>query len=240
MQSSKSQILAVLKRKGRCSVDDLVGWLSLAPMTVRQHLTTLERDGLVQSVEERQRLGRPHFVYFLTETGEESFPKRYDRIAMELLHEVGLLGSDEIAGLSPGEKTALLFDKLGDRFVAQYRPRMEPMPLRQRVAAVADLLQTESGFAEWGSTDEGYEVRDYNCFYRKLNAADGESCRWHERVLAGLLGCQVYWRQEAAGGAQLCRFAVFAEAGADAVALRQDVVAGKNKVALTLPGGMHR
>src|SRR5438309_1180307 len=91
MQSTKSQILAALKRQGHCSVDELAAQLSLAPMTVRQHLAMLERDSLVESHEERQRLGRPHFVFVLTEKGEASFPKQYDEIARQLLSEVGRL-----------------------------------------------------------------------------------------------------------------------------------------------------
>src|SRR5579859_6372492 len=55
MHSTKSQILAALKRQGGCSVDELAVTLGLAPMTVRQHLATLERDALVGSTEERQR-----------------------------------------------------------------------------------------------------------------------------------------------------------------------------------------
>lgn len=208
MQSSKSQILAALKRHGRCSVDELALALSLAPMTVRQHLATLERDDFVASAEERQRLGRPHFVYFLTERGDESFPKRYDRIAIQLLHEVSRLDSKEIAGLSPEEKTALLFDKLADRFISRYRPRMANLRLPQRVAAVVELLQTEGGFAEWAALDDGYEIRDYNCCYRKLMGAEDESCRWHERILAGLLDSRVERRGDAPPAVQLCRFVV--------------------------------
>lgn len=236
MQSSKSQLLAALKRKGRCSVDDLVSTLGLAPMTVRQHLATLERDGLVASAEERQRLRRPHFVYFLTETGEESFPKRYDRIAAQLLLEVGRLDSADIAGLSPAEKTALLFDKLADRFVARYQPRIVNMPLSQRVAAVAEMLQTESGFAEWSASDEGLEIRDYNCFYRKLNGIDGESCRWHERVLSGLLEHRVDWRCDSSSAAQLCRFVVVD----DVPAARADGSEREAVAASTPQGSAHR
>jgi len=129
MHSSKSQILVALKRQGRCSVDELAIALHLAPMTVRQHLATLERDGLVVSAEERQRMGRPHFVFSLTEQGDESFGMRYDRIALQLLLEVGRLDSQEIAGLSAEEKTALLFDRLADRFISRYRPRMGPLTL---------------------------------------------------------------------------------------------------------------
>jgi predicted ArsR family transcriptional regulator len=217
MQSTKSHILAALKRQSRCSVDELAALLSLAPMTVRQHLATLERDALVTSAEERQRMGRPHFVYSLTDKGEASFHLHYDRLAMALLHEVGRLDSSEIAGLSAEEKTALLFDKLADRFVMRYGPQLEHLAFAQRVPAVADLLQSESGFAEWAPTESGYEIRDYNCFYRKLNGADGEICRWHDRVLSGLLGCSVRCDASGPRSAHLCRFVV-APAGDDGTA----------------------
>ncbi|HLZ69834.1 MAG TPA: winged helix-turn-helix transcriptional regulator [Dehalococcoidia bacterium] len=208
MHSTKSQILAALKRQGGCSVDELAAALGLAPMTVRQHLATLERDALVGSTEERQRLGRPHFVYTLTEKGEGSFHQHYDRIALQLLDEVGRLDSAEIAGLSAEEKTALLFDKLADRFIARHAAQLERLPLSQRVAAVAELLHAESGFAEWAATERGFEIRDYNCFYRKLNGEDGAPCRWHERVLSGLLACAVHCEGGGPRAAHLCRFAV--------------------------------
>jgi len=214
MQSSKSQILAALKRHGRCSVDELAAALGLAPMTVRQHLATLERDALVTSVEERQRLGRPHFLYSLTEKGEESFHRHYDRIALQLLDEVGRLDSSEIAGLSAEERTTFLFDKLADRFISRHWPQVEPLTVARRVAVIAELLQNESGFAEWTAGEAGYEIRDYNCFYRKLNGLDGEVCRWHERVLTALLGCPVHSESTATRATHLCRFVIAVEADA--------------------------
>lgn len=208
MQSTKSQILTALKRQGRCSVDELALMLGLAPMTVRQHLTTLERDDLIASSEERQRLGRPHFIYSLTEKGDESFPKRYDRIAKQLILEVSRLDSSEIAGLSADEKAALLFEKLACRFVERHLPRLRLLLPAQRVAAVAEILQAEGGFAEWEHTNDGYEIRDYNCLYRRLNGDDGEPCRWHQRVLSNLLGCPVECREDAPRSVRRCRFVV--------------------------------
>lgn len=208
MHSSKSQILVALKRQGRCSVDELAIALHLAPMTVRQHLATLERDGLVVSAEERQRMGRPHFVFSLTEQGDESFHMRYDRIALQLLHEVGRLDSQEIAGLSAEEKTALLFDRLADRFISRYRPRMGPLTLAQRIAAVTDALHTESGFTEWVATPEGYEIRDYNCFFDRLNGTTANHCRWHERILTELLETPIECRSDAPPSVQLCHFVI--------------------------------
>ena len=44
-------------------------------MGVRRHLTTLERDGLIQMQTQRQPTGRPTFVYRLTEADLTLFPK---------------------------------------------------------------------------------------------------------------------------------------------------------------------
>jgi DeoR family suf operon transcriptional repressor len=208
MQSTKSQILAALKRHGRCSVDQLAAALGLAPMTVRQHLATLERDELVASREERQRLGRPHFLYSLTEKGEASFTQAYDRLAQQLVLAVADLDSAEIAGLTAEEKTALLFDKIADRVIDAAQERVRGLPLAERVAVVAQLLQQEGGLAEWTRTSDGFEILDYNCLYRRLHGAEGGPCRWHARLLSGLLGSPVEGCAAAPPSPQLCRFAV--------------------------------
>ena len=226
MHSTKTQILQALKRHGRCSVDDLVVSVGVAPMTIRQHLATLERDSLVGSQEERRRLGRPHFVYHLTENGEESFPRRYDRLAMYLLQEVGALEGAELVGLSATEKTALLFDKVADRFIALNYPQLRGLSFAKRVAAVAEILQAEGGFAEWQRTEDGYEIRDYNCFYRRFMGTDGNggakdvygdgACRWHRRVLSELLGVAITAAALGDGRTdRCCRFAVQSESSSE-------------------------
>ena len=75
MQSTKGEILTQLKQNGTGTVDGLASALGLARMTIRQHLSALERDGLVSSKLERQRTGRPHLLFSLSDLGQESFPK---------------------------------------------------------------------------------------------------------------------------------------------------------------------
>src|SRR3989337_1077020 len=86
LQSSKHEILAYLKRTGGSAVDGVAQALGLAPVTVRQHLTALQRDDLVESSAIRRPTGRPHYEYRLTRRGEDTFPRRYDRLAGMLLH----------------------------------------------------------------------------------------------------------------------------------------------------------
>src|SRR4030042_1178172 len=148
MQTTKSQILGLLKRSGGSTVEELASALGLARMTVRQHLATLERDDLVTAREVRRATGRPHFLYTLTDKGEETFPKRYDRLADMIIDEVALLESSEIEGLSPTEKKDLLFRKLAHRMAQQYAPRAEGTSLGERVESRAGSPQSESGFGE--------------------------------------------------------------------------------------------
>ncbi|TET95672.1 MAG: winged helix-turn-helix transcriptional regulator, partial [Dehalococcoidia bacterium] len=62
IQSTRQQILQYLQRHGRATVKELGSLLSLTSTGIRQHLTVLERDGLVDAREERGRVGRPTLV----------------------------------------------------------------------------------------------------------------------------------------------------------------------------------
>ena len=207
MQTTKSQILGILKRSGGSTVEELASSLGLARMTVRQHLATLERDDLVTAREVRRATGRPHFLYTLTDKGEETFPKRYDRLADMIIDEVALLDGSEIEGLSPVEKKDLLFRKLAHRLAQQYAPRVEGKSLEERVQTVAEILQSESGFAEWRRLESGFEILDYNCAYRKV-AENQDLCAWHLEFLTQLLGGRVRAVSFQSKGGDLCRFVV--------------------------------
>ena len=102
MQTTKHQILVLLKRTGSVTVEEAAGALNVASMTARQHLTGLERDGLVRSEKVKRHTGRPHFLFSLTPKGEEMFPRRFDLFAQALLQEACCLTPGEIDGLLSG------------------------------------------------------------------------------------------------------------------------------------------
>ncbi len=212
MQGTKSEILTLLKRSGGSTVEELSSALGLARMTVRQHLTTLGREDLVDAREVRRPVGRPHFVYFLTDRGKEVFPKRYDRLADMIIDEVALLESDEIEGLSPGDKKGLVFSKLARRLAAEYAPEVDGKSLEERVSKVAEILEEESGFAEWRKTDGGYEILNYNCLYRKVAESQEEVCTWHRELIRLLVGGRVRAVEFQRSGADCCRFVVDGDA----------------------------
>jgi predicted ArsR family transcriptional regulator len=209
MQSTKEQILAHLMKSGAATVEGLSQEFGLARMTIRQHLAALERDALVVSHEERATgKGRPHLVYALSEGGEESFPKRYERLAELALDEVALLDAEEIAGLSPSEKKRLLLMKIAERLYRQHEPKLREKPLPERVAIVTEILTEEGGFAEWQAREGEFEITDHNCVYRRVVDAHPVLCDWHVSLLGQLLGSEVEGAELISQGADACRFVV--------------------------------
>jgi predicted ArsR family transcriptional regulator len=208
MQSTKEQILARIMMAGPSTVDSISREFGLARMTVRQHLAVLERDGLVTSREERQARGRPHLVYSLTEGGEESFPKRYQRLAELALDEVAALDAAEIVGKSPAEKKGLLLMKIAERLFHEHEDRVRDKPLGDRVAIVTDILTEEGGFAEWKANRGEFEITDHNCVYRRVVDTHPQLCEWHVLLLGQLLGKDVEETELISEGAESCRFVI--------------------------------
>jgi predicted ArsR family transcriptional regulator len=187
VQSSKTRILALLKRCGQSSVDDLASALSLAPMTVRQHLTALERDELVTVAERRNGAGRPRHLYSLTERGDAAFPRRYDRFAALLLAELQDLDLDALAGQDCPDRMGLVLDRLAGREASPHIERLAGLSLPERAQATAAVLHETGGFAEAVAAAGGVEIRDYNCVYRGLRPAESGPCAWHGRLVPLLM-----------------------------------------------------
>jgi predicted ArsR family transcriptional regulator len=207
--STKGRLLALLKRKGGCSVDALSVELGLAPMTVRQHLAVLERDDLVEVREVRSGPGRPRHVYRLTPRGEDAFPKRYDQLATALLREIIALEPDDLAGRTPAEKQELVLGRLARREAERLGARIAGHTLTERVPAVAALLSAEGGITEWEQTAHGLEIREYNCLYRGVAAEQPSVCVWHSNLLGRLLGANVAQiEQPLSRGGRCCRFLI--------------------------------
>jgi len=207
MQTTKHQILELLKRTGSATVEEAAGSLSIASMTARQHLLGLERDGLVQSEKVKRSNGRPHYLFYLTTKGDEMFPRRFDVLAEIILDEVGVLRADEIDGLDADSKRALLIQRAADRLAERYRFPIDGRSLEDRIQALTSVLHTIGGFAEWRACDDGYEIRDYNCVFASLTRqADG--CPGHLRLITQLLQWPVRHEVVDNGRVHCCRYVV--------------------------------
>jgi predicted ArsR family transcriptional regulator len=211
MQTSKDRILAVLKRFGSRSVDDLAAALQLAPMTVRQHLTALERDEFVRVSEYRNGAGRPKHYYSLTDRGDAAFPRRYDRFAALLLTELQQLEPTALAEDGAADRMGLVLERLARRESAPHLARLSLLDPAERAHAAAVILHEIGGFAEAVETPAGIEIRDYNCVYRGLRPQESGPCAWHARLLPHLVRAPVEELPPEPHAGRCCRLLVHCE-----------------------------
>ncbi|MEX2245287.1 MAG: winged helix-turn-helix transcriptional regulator [Dehalococcoidia bacterium] len=209
MHSTKTEILALLKRADGASVDDLATSLGLAAMTVRQHLTALERDDLVSAVGVRRATGRPHYHYRLTDNGHRRVSEGYDRLVALLVEQAGWLEPADVAGASPEERRRMLFERAAAALAERHRHEVQALSGRDQVERVVQVLRSHGGFAEWHEIDAGFEIRDFACVYR-TSAGAGGPCAWHETFLSQLLTGDVRAATGATDCADCCRYIVAA------------------------------
>lgn len=180
MQATRQEILAFLRRHGDATVRELGDLLGLTPTGIRQHLTVLERDGLVAVRETRGKVGRPALVYSLTPQGLALFPNRHDELANLLLAEVRA-----IAG-SQGLQTVLM--RAAVRSAEQYSPRMAGKDFPGRVTEAAAIMNERGTLADVESAGDGFLIHQYTCPFPNVAGSNSGVCALEVEFVRRLTG----------------------------------------------------
>lgn len=182
MQATRQEILDYLRRYGRGSVKELGELLGLTSTGIRQHLTVLERDSLIEGHEERGRVGRPALVYMLSSRGHSLYPKKYDLLAAALIEEVkAVVGS---RGLQK------LMRSVAVRFSEPYVGRMEGKGLMERVEEVAAIIEEEGCLVETVMKDGEFTLFRYTCPLQAVAVAHNVLCNIDTEFMRRLVGAE--------------------------------------------------
>jgi predicted ArsR family transcriptional regulator len=201
MQSTRQQILEYLQRHGRGTVKDLGALLGLTSTGIRQHLTVLERDGLVDAHEERGRVGRPTLVYSLTGKADSLFPKTYDLLAGVLL--------EEIRANEGNDKLQKLLRQVARRLAAPYEERMQGKDLGERVKETAAILEEQGCLTDWSQDESGdFFIDEYSCPFPKIAEADRAVCALHVEFVGILSGANARLTRSLLRGERACTYRI--------------------------------
>jgi predicted ArsR family transcriptional regulator len=184
MQSTRQEILEILKGEKQATVEDLAERLELTPMTIRHHLNVLQAQNLVttSTVRRSQKVGRPRLVYTLTDAADELFPQSYGELARYLVSEIkDTMGEEE---------SAAIFRRIADR-IAQGAPRpYEGQPFEERLQQICEFL-VDMGFQfRWEKSEDGYILVNANCPYRQVTREHPDLCVIDTALIARLLGVE--------------------------------------------------
>lgn len=200
MQRTRRQILDILKRNGQATLEQLSREVALSPVTVRVHLSVLQRDDLLNVEEVRGKVGRPYFVYSLTEEAEELFPKRYHLLASRLL-----------SGLQytlPPETLRRLLSHLAEAWSLERASRLAGKTLPERVAEVTRIRTEEGAMADWEKLDDGYLIKQYNCPNLLVSRGHSMVCDLEADYVARMLDAPISRRSCIGQGDRICSYLV--------------------------------
>jgi predicted ArsR family transcriptional regulator len=200
MQATRRQILGYLHRQGSATVRDLTRLLGLTATGVRQHLTTLERDGLVDAHEVRGKVGRPAHVYRLTQHGEAQYPNSYDTLANLLLEEVrAMAGADALQQL---------MRRVSSRLAARYTERTEGRPLEERVETAAGILREMGCDVECEQQGDEFFIRQCTCPYPNVARSHSAVCALEVDFVRRLTGADARLTSSLLRGDGACTYRI--------------------------------
>ncbi|HSR31440.1 MAG TPA: DeoR family transcriptional regulator, partial [Anaerolineae bacterium] len=181
MQSTRQEILEIIKQERQATVEDLAERLELTPMTIRHHLNVLQAQNLVvaSKVRRSKKVGRPRLVYTLTDAADELFPQSYGELARYLVSEVKeTVGEDEAEAI---------LRRVADRVARSAPAPIAGQTFEDRLTQVVDFMEEQGFISRWEETDQGYVITNLSCPYRLVTREHDEVCIMDTELLTQLL-----------------------------------------------------
>ena len=200
MKSTKDRILQTLLRKAKLTINDLAEAVEINPISVRHHLSNLEKEGLITAEEERHGVGRPRLVYSLTEEGMERFPTKYLRLTTRLLAQM--------KESMPGPMVATLFNQIAEDLASQYAADIKGLDMEERLDFVKDLLAQEGFTVEWEKKGGQYEIHEISCPYYQIGVDHPEVCTVDQTLISKMLAVPANKVQCILSGGAHCTYVV--------------------------------
>lgn len=200
MKSTKDRILQTLLRKPKLTINDLAEAVEINPISVRHHLSNLEKEGLIAAAEERHGVGRPRLVYSLTEDGMERFPTKYLRLTTRLLAQM--------KESMPAPMVAGLFNQIAEDLASQYAADMKGLDMEERLDFVKDMLAQEGFTVEWEKKGEQYEIHEISCPYYQIGVTHPEVCTVDQTLISKMLAVPANKVQCILSGGSHCTYVV--------------------------------
>jgi len=201
LSDSQEEIVRLLRRRGAMTVADLSRAMGISGVAVRQHLDSLEAEGLLDSRTERRPIGRPRRLFRLSDAADDLFPKNYSGLAQMILEHLEASG-----GAGQVEE---IFSARRLRLEGEFRPGVEGKDLEGRVAAVAEMQEQAGYMAEWQRGEDGsFLLREHNCVICKVARRFPQACASELLLIESLTGAEVTREQHMAAGDAACSYRI--------------------------------
>ncbi len=206
MKSTRDQIRDLLAAHGEMTVADVAAALGMNQANIRRHLEALRIDELVDVTFRRHVVGRPSYLYRLTERGEAQtahYPRLVDRLVRQM------------AALPEGGGAMLLeqvFEGVAEDVAGSLRGKVTGASLEERIAQTSDALRDEGIVDHWHKEADGFHLMNSACPYRRAAEVTDAPCHADQKTVQLLVGAPVEQVTRMVDGHAMCEYVVRANA----------------------------
>ncbi len=200
VMSADRAILDVLRKRDAMTVADLSEFLGVTATAVRQRLTRLLAQGLLQRESCREGRGRPVHQYSLTAKGRRRTGANMSDLALVLWQEMRSISDPEV-------RRGLL-GRLSHRLASIYGGRFAGDSVEERMESLAELMGERQIPFEVDRSSELPVLKALACPYPELAEMDRGVCAMEREFVSEVLGQDVRLGQCRLDGDNCCSFEV--------------------------------
>ncbi|MCU6615007.1 transcriptional regulator [Achromobacter sp. 77] len=197
------RVLMTLKTRGPQSIAVIARAMDVTAEAVRQQMTRLHADGLVDAESRSAGRGRPTQIWFLTAAGHGRFPDTHAEMTVQMIAAVRQVFGDEgIDKLVQVRENAML---------NVYQQAMQDAPhLKARLERLVDVRSAEGYMAELREDEAGFVFIENHCPICSAAKACMGFCRSELELFRKVLGegVQVDREEHILAGARRCAYRV--------------------------------
>ncbi len=205
MRGTRELIRDLLAARSEATVGQISAELGLNQANIRRHLEVMRAEGLVDVRIQRRDVGRPTYVYRLTELAEEQ-SAHYPRLVNRLFRRIASLPEDQAE--NGRQLLVQVFDGVAEDIAGTYRLQVTGKTVEQRVAETSVALKDEGIVDHWRKDADGYHLMNTCCPYRKAAEASDAPCHADHRVVEMLVGMPVEQIGRLVDGQPACEYVV--------------------------------
>lgn len=179
---SKKELLNLIKRNGRISIDESAAETCLAKTTVREHFSQLEREGFVKRSFVRSGPGRPSLYFELTGKGNAQFPSSEPELMRQLLKYLKTEGKEDVI--------EDFFEAFWDQRIVDAKKMCEDAAaesVEEKLKVLTSMLEKEGFMPEY--SDKG--IKECHCPFADVVKETRLPCRLEKQFISKILGHDV-------------------------------------------------
>jgi DeoR family transcriptional regulator, suf operon transcriptional repressor len=195
---SDSDLLDLLRVSGPMRVTDMAKALKVTPTAIRQRLTRMMGQNLIQRETIRAGRGRPRHHYGLSEKGLRLTGSNFTDLALTLWRE--------FHSVPNGDHRRETLQRIASALAAQYAGQIEGNTSAERMQSLSKLLAQRRIPASVQESPPQTTLTTHACPYPNLAEQDHGVCTMERLLFSELLGQEVQMTECRLEGANACRF----------------------------------